>query len=189
MVTNPGLTACRYSGNVRSFVGGWRCPDVIMTLANRTRALAERLERAKSPQTAARARHAALMPATAPPASAPVTASNPSPSETVAAPEPVAANNRRAKRKPTSLPAMITFTNMRVTVPCTVADMSGTGAQLTFAASTIHQFGDLEHLPQKFTLVLKADRMQVASEVKWRREGKIGVRFLGPPKPIEPTRR
>ena len=155
-----------------------------MTLANRTRALAERLERAKSPQTALRARVAALKavdsqePAVAPSAPA-----------AEAATEPAAANNRRAKRKPTSLPAMITFTNMRVTVPCTVADMSGTGAQLTFAASTIHQFGDLEHLPQKFTLVLKADRMQVASEVKWRRDGKIGVRFLGPPKPIEPTRR
>ena len=106
-----------------------------------------------------------------------------------AAPELVAANNRRAKRKPTSLPAMITFSNMRVTVPCTVADMSGTGAQLTFSAATIHQFGDLEHLPQKFTLVLKADRMQIESEVKWRREGKIGVRFLGPPKPVENTRR
>ena len=84
---------------------------------------------------------------------------------------------------------MITFQNMRVTVPCTVADMSGTGAQLTFGASAIAQFGDLNHLPQKFTLVLKADRMQVESEVKWRREGKIGVRFLGPPKPIENVRR
>ncbi len=103
--------------------------------------------------------------------------------------EPAAANNRRAKRKTTALPAMITFQNMRVTVPCTVADMSGTGAQIAFTASTIAQFGDLDHLPQKFTLVLKADRMQVACEVKWRREGKIGVRFLGPPKPVETTRR
>ena len=123
------------------------------------------------------------------PASATPPASAPGSAEAIAAPELVAANNRRAKRKPTSLPAMITFSNMRVTVPCMVADMSGTGAQLTFAKSTITQFGDLDHLPQKFTLVLKADRRQVESEVKWRREGKIGVRFLGPPKPVVSTRR
>ena len=148
-----------------------------MTLVNRTRALAERLERAKSPQMPPRARETAQP--------APATSGSPAVTSTA---EPVAANSRRAKRKPTALPAMITFKNMRVTVPCTVADMSGTGAQLMISAATSTQFGDLDHLPQKFTLVLKADRMQVESEIKWRREGQIGVRFLGPPKPIDPRR-
>ena len=172
---NPGLTACRYSRHVRNLAGGSRCLGVVMTLVNRTRALIERLERAKSPQTAIRVREAASSPTPA--------------NETASAPELVGANNRRAKRKSTSLPAMITFQNMRVTVPCTVTDMSGTGAKVAFTATVLAQFGDLEHLPQRFMLVLKADRMQVESEVKWRREGKIGVRFLGPPKPIENTRR
>ncbi len=174
-----------------------------MTLGNRTRALAERLERAKSGTNVVRARAArmvevALKPvvetpaATAAVTAGPVVEAGVEPVvETAVEPvvEPAAANNRRAKRKPTALPAMITFHNMRVTVPCTVADMSGTGAQIAFTATTIAQFGDLEHLPKTFTLVLKADRMQIASEVKWRREGKIGVRFLGPPKPVEATRR
>lgn len=97
-------------------------------------------------------------------------------------------NNRRAKRKPTSLPAMVTFQNMRVSVPCTVADMSGTGAKLTFTKAAINQYGDLEHMPETFTLVLRADRMQVESEIKWRRECQIGVRFLGPPKPMASRR-
>ncbi|MEZ5851950.1 MAG: PilZ domain-containing protein [Hyphomicrobiaceae bacterium] len=92
--------------------------------------------------------------------------------------------NRRAKRKPTSLPAMITFPNMRVTVNCTIIDMSGTGAKLSITAATVAQFGDLEHLPGKMTLVMLTDKMQVECEVRWRSAGKLGVRFLGPPRPM-----
>ena len=102
--------------------------------------------------------------------------------------EEQATNNRRAKRKATALPAMVSFQNMRVTVPCTVADMSGTGAKLTFTKSAINQYGDLEHMPKTFTLILKADRMQVESELMWCHDGKIGVRFLGPPKPVDSRR-
>lgn len=155
-----------------------------MTLVNRTRALAERLERAKAGQSPPRSEIQARILAPTRPAARPQLADAPPPP---AAEENT--NNRRAKRKQTSLPAMITFQSMRITVPCTVADMSGTGARLAFTASTLKQFGELDHLPAKFTLVLKADRMQVECEVKWRREGRIGVRFLGPPKPVEATRR
>ena len=55
-----------------------------MTLVNRTRALIERLERAKSPQTAIRVREAASSPTPA--------------NETASAPELVGANNRLAVR-------------------------------------------------------------------------------------------
>ena len=158
-----------------------------MTLVNRTKALAERLELAKTPHSVLRARAARMIEVAAPPVADAATVDAEPAVERIA--EPATINNRRAKRKPTALPAMITFENMRVTVPCTVADMSGTGAQIAFTAGTIAQFGDLEHLPKKFTLILRADRMQIASEVKWRRGGKIGVRFLGPPKPVETVRR
>jgi hypothetical protein len=97
--------------------------------------------------------------------------------------------NRRAKRKPTSLPAMITFPNMRVTVNCVIADMSGTGAKLAISPATVAQFGDLEHLPDRMTLVMLADKMQVECEVRWRGAGKLGVRFLGPPRPMPVTGR
>lgn len=94
---------------------------------------------------------------------------------------------RRSRRKETALPAMLTFHNMRLTVPCTVADMSGSGAKLSFPSTMQQQFGDMEHLPEKCILVLKADRLQVDVQIMWRRQGKIGVRFLTPPRPMAPA--
>ena len=91
---------------------------------------------------------------------------------------------RRARRKSTALPGLITFATMRLQVPCTISDMSGTGARLTLPSSTAQTFGDLEHLPDKVMLILRADRMQVECEIKWRRVGSLGVRFLGPPVPL-----
>ncbi len=93
--------------------------------------------------------------------------------------------NRRSKRRQTALPGMMTFKGMRVGVVCTVIDMSGTGARIELPASSIKQLGGSDLLPDELTLILKADRMQVQCEVKWRRNGRIGVRFLGPPRPME----
>lgn len=92
--------------------------------------------------------------------------------------------NRKSKRRATALPAMMTFKGMRVAVPCTVIDMSGTGARLELPPSSIKQYGDADHLPDEMVLVLRADRMQVDCDIKWRRGGRIGVRFRGPPKPM-----
>jgi len=91
---------------------------------------------------------------------------------------------RRSRRKPTALPGLITFKTMRLQVPCTIADMSGSGARLQLTASGAASFGDLEHLPDRIVLVLRADRMQVECEIKWRRPGSLGVRFLGPQVPL-----
>lgn len=96
---------------------------------------------------------------------------------------------RRSRRKETSLPAMLTFHNMRLTVPCMVTDMSGSGAKLAFADTLQQQFGDMEHLPERCILVLKADRMQVDIQIMWRRCGQIGVRFLTSPLPLKSHRR
>lgn len=161
-----------------------------MTLVNRTKALAERLGRSKALAAQPDVVPAATSVQTVAPRAVldrvhPRRAVAPS---IVTPVDEQATNNRRAKRKPTSLPALVTFQNMRISVQCTVADMSGTGAKLTFTKAAINQYGDLEHMPDQFTLVLRADRMQVDCEIKWRREGQIGVRFLGPPKPVEARR-
>jgi hypothetical protein len=105
----------------------------------------------------------------------------------VSQPKPVAAAaeapcNRRSRRKQTALPAMLTFENMRIAVPCTVIDMSGTGARISLSSTAKNAFGELEHLPSKLTLMLKADHMQVDCGIVWRRDGKLGLRFLGPPR-------
>lgn len=91
---------------------------------------------------------------------------------------------RRSRRKPTTLPGLLMFANMRTTVPCTVMDMSGSGARIGLNAAAQHSFGDLEHLPNRVTLVLRADHLQVDCEIVWRRDGKLGLRFLGPPRPM-----
>lgn len=92
--------------------------------------------------------------------------------------------HRKARRKPTSLPGLITFRTMRMQIPCTIADMSGTGAQLRVTHATATAYGNLEDIPDRLNLVLRADRMQVDCEVKWRHKTSLGVRFLGPPKPL-----
>jgi hypothetical protein len=109
--------------------------------------------------------------------------------EKAIAEEAAQACKRRSRRKETSLPAMLTFHNMRLTVPCTVADMSGSGAKLSFPSTMQQQFGDMEHLPERCVLVLTADRMQVEIQIMWRRSGQVGVRFLSPPKPLPAARR
>ena len=154
-----------------------------MSLHRRTQALTEAV---------ARSRAARIEPVeTAPPA--PSAARISAVVRSAAKPEAPSADakacNRRSRRKSTALPAMITFSNMRLTVPCTVADMSGSGARISLPAATAQTFGDMEHLPERITLVLKADRMQVDCQIMWRRAGKLGVRFLGPPRPTEPPRR
>ena len=97
--------------------------------------------------------------------------------------------NRKSRRRTTALPAMMTFKGMRVAVPCIVIDMSGTGARIELPPASMKQFGGADHLPDVMTLLLRADRMQVDCEVKWRRNGRIGVRFLGPPKPMDTPKR
>lgn len=95
-----------------------------------------------------------------------------------------AACKRRARRKQTALPGLITFKTMRTQIPCTVADMSGTGAQIRVTHATATAYNNLEDIPDRLTLVLRTDRVQVDCEVKWRRTTSIGVRFLGPPTPL-----
>lgn len=90
---------------------------------------------------------------------------------------------RRSKRKMTSLPGTITFPNLRVQVQCTILDMSGSGAQLELTEASQKQFGDIDHLPSRIVLIMRADRMQVDSEMVWRSGIRVGVRFLGPPRP------
>ncbi len=104
-------------------------------------------------------------------------------------PGPEEACNRRSRRKSMALPAQMTFHNLRLTVPCTVADMSGSGARLTLSGAVEHQYGDMEHLPKRLMLVLRADRLQIDSEIVWRRAGQLGVRFLSPPHPLDAAKR
>lgn len=95
---------------------------------------------------------------------------------------------RRMKRKPTALPGLVTFRNLRLELPCTISDMSGSGAGLHFPPSAFRMVHDLRDLPSEMTLVLRSDRLEVPCEVRWRLNRSLGVRFLGAPRPSAKSR-
>ncbi len=53
--------------------------------------------------------------------------------------------------------------------PCTVRDISTTGAALDFA--------DRIRIPDAFTLVLPEDQLKLPCHVVWRRDYRVGVAF------------
>ena len=67
--------------------------------------------------------------------------------------------------------------------------MSGSGAKVAFNESSRSAVDDVAHLPDRLTLVLRADHMQVDCSVMWRRSGKMGLRFLGAPRVIPKSSR
>jgi PilZ domain len=91
--------------------------------------------------------------------------------------------NRRSRRKALAIPGLLTFPNMRLAVPCTVTDMSGDGARVIVTPSEDTK-RDVNDLPKRLTLVMRLDHLYVDCTVVWRREGKIGLRFLGSPQPM-----
>jgi PilZ domain len=54
-------------------------------------------------------------------------------------------------------------------IPCTVYDISLTGAALDVS--------NLFKVPETFTLVIPEDRLRLPSRVVWRRQFRIGVKF------------
>jgi hypothetical protein len=53
--------------------------------------------------------------------------------------------------------------------PCTVRDISTTGAAL--------EFSDLIRVPDNFTLIMPGDGLKLPCKVVWRREYRVGVAF------------
>jgi hypothetical protein len=73
---------------------------------------------------------------------------------------------RKHPRRPLGLEAVVTWPRP---VPCTISDVSATGARLT----TDH----MDMLPDEFDLALNADIMRKC-QVVWRRKNQVGVKFL-----------
>lgn len=79
---------------------------------------------------------------------------------------------RKSPRRDLGLAAVVTWPRP---VPCTIADVSATGARLT----TDH----MDLLPDQFDLALNADVMRKC-QVVWRRQNQVGVKFLPQPKTL-----
>lgn len=75
---------------------------------------------------------------------------------------------------------VIAISARHVTMPCVLRDISDTGARL--------QVSNGAGVPDTFELIVELDGLAIHAEVVWRRQGEVGVRFLGAPV-LEPPRR
>jgi hypothetical protein len=92
------------------------------------------------------------------------------------------------RRKQTSIPGLITFRNLRLELPCMIADLSSAGARLFVPPTSVRLVGNLEHIPNELMLALRSDRTQIPCEIRWRLTNSLGVRFKGPALPIAKPR-
>ena len=117
---------------------------------------------------------------------------------TADAPVPAVAvpDNRWARRAASRLGAQIEHPSLSTPLLCTVRDTSSTGARLELTAI---RGGPISRdpVPDRFTLCMPSDRLQVDCEVAWRQGPLIGVRYVSPtrrtprppPKPAEPVKK
>lgn len=86
---------------------------------------------------------------------------------------------RKTTRRKQLKAGIISFNNRHSTLPCSVRDISDTGARLEAAAASV---------PDTFTLIIELDGLEADCEVVWRKVNFVGVRFTGPTKHKEPRR-
>lgn len=82
------------------------------------------------------------------------------------------ADNRGKVRARATTPGSASFDTAGLETPCTVLDLSSTGACLTFRAGVT--------VPASFGLRIGSERKAQRVEVRWRRADRIGVAFLEP---------
>jgi hypothetical protein len=74
----------------------------------------------------------------------------------------------------------IAFNDRFSALPCTVRDLSETGAHLRVEGTV--------NVPNTFELIIDLDGLEANCEVVWRRDKDIGVRFLSAPRTVAPKR-
>jgi hypothetical protein len=76
---------------------------------------------------------------------------------------------RKSPRTRTLKSGRIVFTNRSSVVNCTIRNLSAGGCLL---------LADVTNVPERFTLIMDAEKTEHACAVAWRGDGRIGVRFL-----------
>jgi PilZ domain len=89
-------------------------------------------------------------------------------------------NKRRASRRRVLKAGIITFNDRHSALPCTVRDLSDTGARLAVTASV--------SAPDRFDLIIELDGLEAPCEVVRRNGSDIAVRFLTVPRFVKPKR-
>ena len=75
---------------------------------------------------------------------------------------------------------VVAYNDRHVTLPCTVRDLSATGARVRVEGSV--------SAPDTFELIIDIDGFEANCQVVWRKGNEIGVRFLGAPRMVAPKR-
>ena len=99
--------------------------------------------------------------------------SDPVPSET-------AVNRRGAQRRRVLKAGIIAFNARHSTLPCTVRDVSNSGARLIVDGSI--------NAPDTFELLIELDGLEADCEVVSRKAGEIRAKFLSPPRTVSARR-
>jgi len=76
--------------------------------------------------------------------------------------------------------ATIAFNDRFSAIPCTVRDLSATGAHLRVEGTV--------NVPNIFELIIELDGLEAGCEVVWRKEKDIGVSFSSAPRTTTPRR-
>jgi len=89
-------------------------------------------------------------------------------------------DRRGAPRRRVLKGSIILFNDRKSTLPCTVRDLSSTGARLRVESSIT--------VPGTFILVIELDGFEADCEVVHRRAKDLGVKFTSPPRTVKPMR-
>jgi hypothetical protein len=76
--------------------------------------------------------------------------------------------------------AIILYHDRHSTLPCTVRDLSATGARLRIEAAVT--------APDHFILIVELDGIEADCEVVHRRAKELGVKFVATPRSVKPRR-
>lgn len=87
---------------------------------------------------------------------------------------------RTSQRRRVLKGGIIAFNNRRSTLPCTVRNVSDTGALLRMPGAITP--------PDTFDLLIELDGLEASCTVMWRRGDEVGVHFDAPPRKIPPRR-
>jgi len=89
-------------------------------------------------------------------------------------------DKRRSARRRVLKGAIVAFNDRHCTLPCTVRDISETGARLRLTGSV--------NAPDTFELIIQLDGFEASCEVIRRSGDNIGVRSLSAPRRTPPKR-
>jgi len=102
---------------------------------------------------------------------------------TLAVPTP-GPDTRRSIRKKTRTPGLIFPGGHLASIPCTIADQSGTGACLLMQPGWVNPFRGESSLRERFTLVMRLDRVEIDCEIVRIEDNEMGVKFLSMMRPL-----